>query len=40
MRAVGQFFLTVTGHLGVLIVEEMIFQGCTQLWGKLVAYGQ
>ena len=37
MGAVGKFILAVVGHLGVLIVEEMVFQGCTQIWGKLIA---
>ena len=35
--AVLELLLTVVGHLGVLVVEEMVFQRSTQLWGELIA---
>ena len=37
MGAVGQFLLTVVGHLGVLVVEEVIFEGSTEFRGELIA---
>ena len=35
--AVLELLLTVVGHLGVLVVEEMVFQCSAQLWGELIA---
>ena len=37
MCAVSQFVLTVASHLGVLIVEEMIFECCAELGRELIA---
>ena len=36
MGTVSQLLLTITTHLGVFVVEEMIFEGCTEIRGKLV----
>ena len=34
--SMGELFLTIVGHLGILIVEEVILKGGTELGGELV----
>ena len=39
MSTMIQRLLTVVSHLGVLVVEEVVFQGSAQLWRELIASG-
>ena len=40
VSAMGEFVLTIVGHLSVLIIEEVILEGSTELWSKLVTYSK
>ena len=40
MGAVGELLLAVASHLGVLVVEVVVFNGGAQLVGELIAYSE